>query len=496
MVKEEVLINVNPFETRVALVQNGSLQELHLERANGGSVTGNLYRGRVVRILPGMQAAFVEVGLARPGFLHVNDLRSTIRGELQPREPCITELLREGDVLLVQVAKDPLSTKGARLTTQIALPSRLLVLMPGSGHVGVSQRIEDDEERERLREWVSGIRAEAASEHGFIVRTVAEGADAEALRDDLAFLCRMWERIDALQRDCSGFGLVYEELPVQIRVIRDLVSPSVSAIRIDCADTFDRARRYISRFLPEIGDRLHLHDEPVAMFERFGIEDEIRRALDSKVSLKSGGYLVIEQTEAMITIDVNTGGYVGAHTLEETVFRANLEAAAAIPRQLRLRNLGGIVIVDFIDMMDPEHQRQVLRALEKASEGDSARIRISGFSNLGLVEMSRKRTRESLLQQLCEPCPECRGRGMARTPESTCHEIFRSILRDAAKRTEPVPRGAYLVRASGRVMDRLLDENAADVAGLAARIGQPIRFQVEPCYGVEEFDVVLMQNLA
>jgi len=494
--KEEVLINVNPFETRVALVRSGGLQELHLERSTGGSVTGNLYRGRVARILPGMQAAFVEVGLARPGFLHVRDLRPSIRGEAAEREPCITELLREGDVILVQVAKDPLSTKGARLTTQIALPSRLLVLMPESGHVGVSQRIEDDDERERLRELVGGIRTEIGSEHGFIVRTVAEGARAEELREDLTFLCRMWERIDAWQRDCRGVGLIYEELPVQIRVIRDLVSPSVAAIRIDCADTFDRARRYISRFIPELGDRLHLHDEAVTMFERFGIEDEIRRALDSKVPLKSGGYLVIEQTEAMITIDVNTGGYVGSHTLEETVFRTNLEAAVAVPRQLRLRNLGGIIIVDFIDMMDPEHQRQVLRALEKASEGDPARVRISGFSSLGLVEMSRKRTRESLLQQLCEPCPECRGRGVARTPESTCHEIFRSILRSAAKRSEPIPRGAYLVRAGGRVMDRLLDENAADVANLARRIGQPIRFQVEPCYGVEEFDVVLMQNLS
>lgn len=493
--KEEVLINVNPFETRVALVQNGGLQELHLERSTGGSVTGNLYRGRVARILPGMQAAFVDVGLARPGFLHVRDLRPASRNETEEREPCITELLREGDVILVQVAKDPLSTKGARLTTQIALPSRLLVLMPGSGHVGVSQRIEDEEERERLRHLVAELRSEAGSEHGFIVRTVAEGAGAEELRQDLVFLCRMWERIDAWQRECRGVGLIYEELPVQIRVIRDLVSPSVAAIRIDCAETFDRARRYISRFIPELGERVHLHDEPVAMFERFGIEDEIRRALDSRVPLKSGGYLVIEQTEAMITIDVNTGGYVGVHTLEETVFRTNLEAAVAVPRQLRLRNLGGIVIVDFIDMTDPEHQRQVLRTLEKASEGDPARVRISGFSSLGLVEMSRKRTRESLLQQLCEPCSECRGRGVARTPESTCHEIFRSILRDAAKRSAPVSRGAYLVRAGGRVMDRLLDENAADVAHLASRIGQPIRFQVEPCYGVEEFDVVLMQNL-
>lgn len=493
---EEVLINVNPFETRVALLHNGALQELHLQRSSGGSVTGNLYRGRVARILPGMQAAFVEIGLNRPGFLHVRDLQPDPHIEADGRERCISQRLREGQVLLVQVAKDPLSGKGARLTTQIALPSRLLVLMPGAEHVGVSQRIEDDVERERLRTLVAELRAQLGVPHGFIVRTVAEGAGAEELRSDLAFLGRMWQRIDAWQRDCQGVGLVYEELPVQIRVIRDLVTPAVSAIRIDCADTFEPARRYVQRFLPELDDRVHLHDETVALFERHGIEDEIARALDSKVQLKSGGHLVIEQTEAMITIDVNTGGYVGSHTLEETVFRTNLEAAAVIPRQLRLRNLGGIVIIDFIDMVDPEHQRQVLRTLEKASEGDPARVRISGFSHLGLVELSRKRTRESLLKQLCEPCPECRGRGLARTPESTCHEIFRAILRDAAKRREPVPRGAYLVRSGGRVMDRLLDENAADVARLAERIGQPIRFQVEPCYGVEEFDVVLMQNLS
>lgn len=493
--KEEVLINVNPFETRVALLQNGALAELHLERASGGSVTGNLYRGRVARILPGMQAAFVEIGLTRPGFLHVRDLQRPAGIDADAPLPCISTLLREGQNLLVQVAKDPLANKGARLTTQIALPSRLLVLMPDVDHVGVSQRIEDEVERERLRALVAGLREEAGSGHGFIVRTVAEGAEEAELRADLAFLCRTWQRIDAWQRACSGAGLVYEELPVQIRVIRDLVSPRVSSIRIDCPDTFERAQRYVERFLPELADRLALHGETVALFDRHGVEDELRRALERKVPLKSGGYLLVEQTEAMVTIDVNTGGFVGSHALEETVFRTNLEAAAVIPRQLRLRNLGGIVVIDFIDMEDPEHQRQVLRVLEKACEQDPARIRLSGISSLGLVEMSRKRTRESLLQSLCEPCQECRGRGFARTPESTCHEILRAILRDASKRAQPVSGGVYLVRAGSRVIDRLLDESALDVAALSERVRQPIRYQVEPCYGVEAFDVVLMQNL-
>ena len=493
--KEDVLINVNAFETRVALVHNGSLQELHLQRASGTSVTGNLYRGRVARILPGMQAAFVEVGLARPGFLHVRDLAGPPQ-ESGASPPCISTLLSEGDSLLVQVAKDPLAGKGARLTTQIALPSRSLVLMPGSSHVGVSQRIEDEAERERLRALVEKLQVETDCPYGIIVRTVAEAASRDALAFDLVFLRRMWERIDVSQRECGKVGLVYEELPVHIRVIRDLVSPEVASIRLDCAATFARVQDFIGRFMPEFDDRLVLHDEPVALFERFGVEDEIRRALDKRVPLKSGGHLLFEQTEAMITIDVNTGGFVGTRALEDTVYRTNLEAAAAIPRQLRLRNLGGIVVIDFIDMDDPEHQRQVLRALEKACENDPARIRLSDISSLGLVEMSRKRTRESLLQQMCEPCPECRGRGYARTPESTCHEIFRAILRDARKRDTRLPNGAYLIRAGSRVIDRLLDEQAVDVETLAARIQQAIRFQVEPSYGVEEFDVVLMQNLS
>lgn len=505
----DVLVNVESFETRVALLENGGLQELHLARADGVSVTGNVYSGRVVRILPGMQAAFVDVGLERPGFLHARDIRGSHWPAVESARagsgdaPPIERLLTEGDRVLVQVAKDPIATKGARLTTHLALPSRFLVLMPFSRHVGVSQRVDDEDERERLRGLVDGLRAQldVPEGFGFIVRTVADGAQEAELAEDVAFLTRTWERIEACRHRMTAPALVYEELPVQVRVLRDLVGPDVAAIRIDCADTHAAMRRYAERFLPELRERLHLHEDETPLFERYAVDAEIARALSRRVPLKCGGHLVIEQTEAMTTIDVNTGGFVGARNLEDTVWRANLEAAAAIPRQLRLRNLGGIVVIDFIDMEDPEHQRSVLRALEKAAEGDPARIRISGISDLGLVELSRKRTRESLVRQLCEPCAECDGRGYARRPESVCFDIFRALQRDARRRRTEVSGGpggagsAYLVRAGQAVLDRLLDEDADAVAALSERVERPIRFQLEPSYAVEQFDVVLLQDL-
>jgi ribonuclease G len=501
---EDVLINVNAFETRVALLENGQAQEIHLQRAGGVSVTGNVYQGRVVRILPGMQAAFVDIGLDRPGFLHAKDIRGSHWPEVERiREqgnggPGIERLLTEGQSVLVQVSKDPIAGKGARLTTQLALPSRYLVLMPCSAHLGVSQRIEDEAERERLRSIVRDRRLaqEVPAGHGFIVRTVADRVSEQELAADMAYLERLWTRVDACCRAVTAPALVYEELPVQVRVIRDLVGGSVDSIRIDCPETHAAVNRFMERFLPELRDRVVLHQEPTALFDRFGIEEELARALSTRVPLKCGGSLIIEQTEAMTTIDVNTGGYVGARSHEETVYRANLEAAAAIPRQLRLRNLGGIVVVDFIDMGDPEHQRQVLRTLEKAAEPDPARIRISGISDLGLVQLSRKRTRESLVRQLCEPCGSCNGRGYRRTAESMCFEIFRAILRDRrARATEPCTDGSYLVRAGQPVLDRLLDDNADEVEELAEHLGLPVRFQLEPSYGIEQFDVVLMQGL-
>ena len=513
---EEVLINVNRFETRVALLQAGVVQEVHLQRAGGYSVTGNIYRGRVARILPGMQAAFVEVGLARPGFLHARDVHfaphtAGREGAAQNGERDIRTLLHEGQEIFVQAVKDPISGKGARLSTELALASRYLVLMPFSTNLGVSQRIEDECERERLRGLLVGLRgvqADAAAPlagggapAGWIVRTAAEAATSAELEADTVFLRRMWQTIQERGRGAIAPAMIYEELPLHIRIARDLVSAAVGRIRVDERDTYLKVCAFVEQFLPEILSRIEFYDEPVALFDRYCIEDEITRALDAKVPLKSGGHLVIEQTEAMITIDVNTGGFVGTHSLEETVYRTNVEAATLIPRQLRLRNLGGIIVIDFIDMMDAEHRRDVLRTLEKACELDPARTRLSGLSSLGLVEMSRKRTRESLAQQLCAPCQACAGRGRLKTPESMCYEIFRAIVRATGKRERGagVPplaeRGDYLVRASQAVVDRLLDEAADHVAALAVQVGTPIRFQVEPSYTNEQFDIVLMRDL-
>ncbi len=491
----ELLINVNDFETRVALLEHGSLHEVHLDRASGDSVTGNVYRGKVVRIVPGMQAAFVEIGLARPGFLHVRDMTDR-HSEPGNSPPDIRDLLHDGQEILVQVAKDPISSKGARLTTQIAIASRYLVLMPGNDHIGVSIRVEDPEERQRLSASIEAGRVEADIKMGFIARTAAEGASEDALLSDLRYLVRTWRVIDERQRGRQVGDVIYEELPIHIRVIRDFASNDLERIVIDHADTFDRVQRFIGQFLPEASDLLEHYTGEAALFERFSIEDDLSRALGARVELKCGGYLVIEQTEAMTTIDVNTGGYLGGYNLEETVYRTNLEAAAAIPRQLRLRNLGGIIVVDFIDMEDAEHQRQVMRALEKACESDTAKLRFEGPSALGLVEMSRKRTRKSLVQQMCQPCRTCDGRGVVKTAESTCYDIFRAIETDARRRRgENSDVADYLVRAEQAVIDRLLDEDAQSLSALADRIDRSIRMQVESVYTPEQYDVVLVQGV-
>ncbi len=499
---EDLLINVSGFETRVALLQNHVLTEVHLQRSGPYSLTGNIYKGRVERILPGMQAAFVSIGTGRPGFLHARDIdapRISV-AEPEPETADIRDLVTEGQSILVQIAKDPIASKGARLTTQLALASRFLVHMPFSSHLGISQRIEDESERERLRVHTDAARiAASASDAGVIVRTAAEGATEEQLRADFAVLQRIWKKVSERGRTSETPSLVYEELPIHTRVIRDLVSPALRTVQIDESRTFERVRAFAAEFVPEFVDRIMLYDDAVPLFDRFGVEDDIERALSSRVALKCGGHLVIEQTEAMTTIDVNTGGFVGARNLEDTVYRANLEAASIVPRQLRLRNLGGIIVIDFIDMNDEEHQRHVLRALEKACEGDPGRIRISGFSALGLVEMSRKRTRESLVRQLCRPCDACQGRGVVKTAEVVCFEIFRAIDRDvrsARKAPELGVTGEYLVRACQDVVDRLLDEDRAAVACLVEQIGRDVRFQVEPSYTPEQFDVVLVRGVS
>lgn len=495
---EEILIAVSEFETRVALVAGGQVQEIHLARADGYSRTGNVYLGKVARIIPGMQAAFVDIGLERPGFLHVRDIEGPrlMLGEVSSATPDIRDLLHDGQCLMVQIIKDPISGKGARLSTQIALASRFMVLMPFTDHIGISQRIEDPQERERLTALIGQVRDAQGIGMGFIARTAAEGIQQAAIELDTRVLTRIWDRLLEKKKSVSAPALVYEELPLHIRVVRDLAGPDVQRIVIDERRTYDRVRRFVDEFIPEFTERVVCYEESRSLFQRAGVDDEIARALDKRVNLKSGGHLVIEQTEAMITIDVNTGGFLGSTSLEETVYRTNLEAAAAIPRQLRLRNLGGIIIVDFIDMEDDEHKRQVLRALEKACELDPARTRIEGFSSLGLVQMSRKRTRESLLQQVCEPCARCAGSGLVKTAESTCIELFRAIIEDARIRCEAGQReGGYQIRSSADVVDRLLDEDAEQLRNLSAQIGREICMQVEPCYGPGEFDVVLVQSV-
>ncbi len=487
---EEILINVSPMETRVALVENGVVQEFYIERSHGESYVGNIYKGKVVRVLPGMQAAFVDIGLERTGFIHAADMMpEPPEGEARRAEIAdIRTLVREGQTLLVQVAKDPISTKGARLTTHLTLSSRYLVYMPNASHIGVSTRIEDEPERERLRQAVESAVAEQGITGGFIVRTVAEGADAQAIVADIPFLRQLWDDLSAKLPSLAVPAELHRDMPLYLRALRDMARAPIDRVRVDSRLTFQQMLDFASKYAPQLIDLIDLYSGDRPLLELYGVEEEIRRALEPRVALKSNGYLIIEQTEAMTTVDVNTGAFVGHRNLEETIFKTNLEAATAIARQLRLRNLGGIIILDFIDMKDPEHQRQVLRTLEKTLEKDHAKTRITGVSELGLVEMARKRTRESLGQMLCEPCPVCQGRGQVKSAETVCYEIFREILRMA----RTYDNEKFLVLASQLVVDRLLDEEAAYVADLEAFIKRTIEFRVEALFQQEQYDIVLV----
>ena len=485
---EEILVNVNPRETRAALLENGVLQEVFIERASRRGITSNIYKGRVQRVLPGMQAAFVDIGLERTAFLHASDIISHLREpgvETDPeREAQIRELISEGQDILVQVVKDPLGTKGARLTTFVTMPSRYLVHLPFGQGVGVSARIEDEDERQRLRGILEDISADRPG--GWIVRTAAEQAPRDALRADMLFLEKLWEAVDAQGRRSAAGTLVHADLDLPLRLLRDMLAPRVERVRVDNSREFARMKRFAASFIPEMEPKIEEYSEPRPIFDLYCVDDEIARALERRVPLKSGGYLVLDQTEAMTTIDVNTGAYVGHRNLEETIFRTNLEAAQAIARQVRLRNLGGIIIVDFIDMEEEDHRAQVLSALERALQNDHARNQITEVSRLGLVEMTRKRTRESLEHVLCQPCPTCQGRGSVKTPESVCYEIFRDVLRQARQ----FEFQELLVLAHAEVLDLLVDEEAAGLAELEALTGKPIRLQAESGYSHDQYDVV------
>jgi len=573
----ELLVNVTPQETRVAVIENGMLQEVFVERARKRGLVGNIYKGRVMRVLPGMQASFVDIGLERAAFLHASDClssggRTPVGAALldPPGDPAaparaaasappgtadpprnraletapesIAELLSEGQTVLVQVVKDPLGTKGARLTMHISIPSCYLVFVPYGRGVGISQRIEEPSERERLKTIVNDLTARGARSAapvlsvgrgaelawaeqegrnlgklavvtsveagaratrveirpevrtppplqggGYIVRTAAESVDSEKLAGEVRFLGRLWSSITRAARNTGVPGLVHEELPLVVRTLRELAGTEIEKVRIDSRETYRRVLDFTEAFTPELEPRVQHYPGERPVFDLYGVEDELQKALERRVDLKSGGYLIIDQTEAMTTIDVNTGAYVGRRNLDETIFKTNLEAAHAIARQLRLRNLGGIIIIDFIDMRSEEHKRQVLRALERSLEKDQMKTQISEVSALGLVQMTRKRTRESLEHVLCEPCPTCNGRGIVKSPETVCYEIFREILREARQYDAE----QLLVLASEEVIERLVDEESAGFAELEAFIGRPIRLQVEPMYTQGQYDVVL-----
>jgi ribonuclease G len=484
VVTKEILINVTPQETRVAILENGMLHDLYIERRRSKGLVGNVYKGKVVRVLPGMEAAFVEIGLEKAAFLHVSDVANSKNNYNDSMH--ITQVLREGQEVLVQVIKDQLGTKGARLTTNITIPSRYLVFMPNADNIGVSSRIESEQERERLRA------ALLAQEHrlqdaGYIIRTAAEVADEEALAHDIKYLNRLWDNIQNTA-DVKPGNVVHKDLPLYLRVLRDMVDEDLDVIRVDSRETSNVMFEFAQKYVPEVADFIEHYPGERPIFDLHGVEDEIQKGLERKVQLKSGGYLIIDQTEAMTTIDVNTGAFVGSRNLEETIFKTNLEAAQGIARQLRLRNLGGIVILDFIDMTEDEHKRQVMRALEKALEKDHARTSISEVSVLGLVEMTRKRTRESLEHVLCGTCPTCGGRGTIKTAETVCYEIFREILREARQ----FDARELLVLAAQDVVDLLVDEESSSLAELEDFIGIPIKFQVEAMFTQEQYDVVIL----
>lgn len=489
---EEILINVTSAETRVALIENGLLQEIFIERNNKRGHVGDIFRGKVVRVMPGMEAAFVDIGLEKAAFIHASDICSIDSDGFEVKEDFekpIHELVREGQYIVVQVAKDAISTKGARLTTHLTLPSRNLVYLPRSQHLGISQRLEDETVRENLLAQLSECLDAQQWEDvgGFIIRTAAEGASETEFTEDIKFLKRLWSKVAQRMTRDEGVKTLYREIPLYMRTVRDLITTQVEKIRIDDTRSHEEIVQFLDDFIPELTTAIELYEGNRPIFDVYGIEDEMNKALGRQVMLKSGGDLIIDQTEAMTTVDVNTGGYVGSRNHAETILKTNLEAATAIARQLRVRNLGGIIIVDFIDMIDPEHQRQVERTFAKALDKDPAKTKTTELSQLGLIEMTRKRTRESLGQILNSLCPTCDGKGRQKSAETVCYEIFREILRVAKAYDNSV----LLVMASQLVVDRLLDEESNTLAELEDLVAKTVKFEVEPMYTQEQFDVVL-----
>lgn len=482
----ELIINRTFGETRVSRLENGSVAEFYAERTHEADIVGNIYKGRVVRVLPGMQAAFVDIGLARTAFLHVSDFlgaEDLAEGIVEAaRKSPIQDILKEGREILVQAAKEPIGTKGARLTSFVSLPGRYLVYMPTVDHIGVSRRIEDAKERGRLREIVEKFKPKDA---GFIIRTASEGVSLKELKSDINYLTKLWSEIEDRSKKIKAPALVHSEFDVVLRVVRDMFTADIERLVVDSKNDFDRIRRFVEKFMPNVKSKVEYYGGNEPIFDKYGIEVEITRALGQKVWLKSGGYIIVEQTEALTAIDVNTGKFVGKRDLEDTILRTNLEAVREIVYQLKLRNIGGIIVIDFIDMNKHLNRAKVFSALKDALKLDRTRTTITKISELGLVEMTRKRTRDDLRNMLTDPCPYCDGKGYLKSPTTVCYEIFRDIIREAGRSKSK----QIMVHANPAVTNVLYNEERRFVEDLEKIIKKTIVIKELSEYHLEQFEL-------
>ena len=498
----ELIINVTLGETRVARLENGIVSEIHIERAKEQGVVGNVYKGKVVRVLPGMQAAFVEIGLDRTAFLHASDVtfdtarfgaslsedetaefeEELSRSKKKSGWKKIEDLLKEGKEVVVQVEKEPMGTKGARLTTHASLPGRSLVYMPTVNHLGMSRRIGDDKERKRLRQIVEKMRPKGS---GFIIRTASNQVSREELEADMQYLIRTWEEIEKKVEKEKAPSLLHAELDMLMRVVRDLFTSDIDRLVIDSKEGVDRIQKFIADFMPGLKSEIVLYGDREPIFDHYGIEVEIARALGQKVWLKSGGYIIVEQTEALTAIDVNTGRFVGRRNLEDTILKTNLEAVKEIVYQLRLRNIGGIIILDFIDMIRGDNRRKVFNALKEALKGDRARTTITKISDLGLVEMTRKRTREDLRRQLTDPCIYCEGKGYLKSTTTVGYEVFRELQRELVEGKAK----QWIVYAHPHVANLLYDEERRWLEKLESLFKVRISVKSVDDYHLEQIEV-------
>ncbi|MFP5518415.1 MAG: ribonuclease E/G [Bdellovibrionia bacterium] len=504
----EILINVRPQETRVAYVEAGVLTDLKIERKTSPTLVGSIFRGTVIRVLPGMQAAFVDIGLEKAAFLYVGDIREDVDSESYPfadvdrDEPFaldesededkissvsnktpIQDLLKEGQSILVQVAKDPLGTKGARLTTHISIAGRFVVFLPTVRHLGISRRIEDEGERERLRQLVQKINPSG----GVIVRTAAEGASEEMLKADIEYLDRMSKEVFKTYEKRTKPGMIHTELDVELRALRDLMSENVVTVWVDESEVHKKVVKFVSQFMPKYKQNIVMYQEPNPLFDMYDVDIEISRSLDRKIWLKSGGYIVVDEAEALVVIDVNTGRFVGKKDLEDTILKTNLEAVREIAHQLRIRNCGGIIIIDFIDMEKESHREKVLETLAEELQKDRARTNIVSMSELGLVEMTRKRIRPSLIKTLCEPCSYCDGKGYIKRKSTVANEIFRELERDADMLVNP--KTNVVVHCHSQVVDWIYEVEGESLEYIEKKLGRSVAFKIEPNYHVEQYEI-------